>query len=85
MSVCVGDDDRGLAEEVRLQVTPPKDILRHAEDRINRLDPFVPEEGEPCDAKQSVERIHLQEGGSLNKNRYKYRKKLHVLLYYLGL
>lgn len=58
MSVCVGDDDRGLAEEVRLQVTPPKDILRHAEDRINRLDPFVPEEGEPCDAKQSVERIH---------------------------
>ncbi|TNN88550.1 hypothetical protein EYF80_001333 [Liparis tanakae] len=44
------------------KVTPPKDVLRHAEDRINRLDPFVSEEGEPCDAKQSVERIHLQEG-----------------------
>ena len=49
-----------LAEEVGLQVDPLQDILRHAQDRIHRLDLFVPEKREAGDSEQSVERIHLQ-------------------------
>lgn len=49
---------RGLAEQVRLQVNPLQDILRHAQNRIHGLDLFVSEKGETCNSEQSVERIH---------------------------
>ena len=53
------DGVRRLAEEVRLQVDPLQDILRHAQNRIHWLDLFISEKGETCNSEQSVERIHL--------------------------
>lgn len=50
---------RGLAEQVRLQVNPLQDILRHAQNRIHGLDLFVSEKRETSNSEQSVERIHL--------------------------
>lgn len=56
---------RVLAEEFRRQVEPLQDILRHAQNGIDRLDLLISEERETCHSKQSVERIHLQRQGNL--------------------
>lgn len=52
----------GLTEEVGLQADPLQNVFRHAEHRIHRFDLFVAQQGQTCDSKQSVERIHLPDG-----------------------
>lgn len=54
--VCV----RGLAQKVGVQVDPLQNVFGHAKNGIHRLDLLVSEQGEACDAEQSVERIHLR-------------------------